>query len=216
MIISSSDEVSSLYTAGEAPLGTDSQDPFWLAAPAVQADRDHFGTPASGIETMIRSRWTESDLYVLFECPYQTLYLRPDARRDVRTCELWNWDVVELFIGDDWEHTECYKEFQLSPQGEWLDLAIDRNPPDPQRHSTWASGFGTGSSIDSARRVWHGVMRIPFAAITESAITAGKTFRANFYRMEGPPGVRKHIAWRATHSETFHVPSAFGTLVLTI
>jgi len=216
MASSRDDHFRSLYAEGDSPLDTDPQSRFWMTAPPMSANRDSFGQPLAGIETIIRSRWTKHDLFVLFECVYQTLYLRPAPKRYGKTWKLWDWDVVELFIGDDWEHTERYKEFELSPQGEWLDLAIDRTPPDLERNREWASGFETAARIDPAQGIWYGAMRIPFAAITEATIEDGKEFRANFYRIEGPPGNRKLVAWRVTHSDSFHVPGAFGNLVLTL
>jgi hypothetical protein len=216
MANSRNDNFLSLYTRDEARLDTDPQSRFWLAAPPISADRDSFGQPAAGIKTTIRSRWTERDLFVLFECVYQTLYVRPAPSRYGKTWGLWNWDVVELFIGDDWEHIERYKEFELSPQGEWLDFAIDRTPPDLEGNREWASGFETAARIDSKQGVWYGVMRVPFVAITEAAIAEGKKFRANLYRIEGPPGKRQLVAWQVPHSDNFHVPGAFGNLVLTL
>ena len=205
----------SLYATSECPLDTNPRTTFWKEAPVISADRDSFGHPVA-IATTIRSRWTDNNLFVLFECVFETLYLKPAPRRYGKTWGLWNWDVVELFIGDDWEHIEHYKEFELSPQGEWLDLAIDRTPPDLERNREWTSGFETAAQIDSSQGIWYGAMRVPFAAITETAVAEGKTFRANLYRMEGPPGRRKFVAWRETNSDNFHVPSAFGNLVLTL
>jgi len=216
MASSRNDNFLSVYTKDDARLDTDPQRRFWLAAPPLSADRDSFGQPTAGIKTTIRSRWTKQDLFVLFECVYQTLYLRPLPRRHGKTWELWNWDVVELFIGDDWEHIERYKEFELSPQGDWLDFAIDRTPPDLERNREWASGFETAARIDSTQGIWYGAMRVPFVAITEATIAEGKEFRANLYRIEGPPGKRKLVAWQATHSDDFHIPGVFGNLVLTL
>ncbi|QOY90195.1 carbohydrate-binding family 9-like protein [Paludibaculum fermentans] len=206
----------SLYAPGEALLHLDPQDPFWRKAPALHANRDPFGRLSPKLETTIRSRWTGEHLYVLFECPYQTLHLKPEPILHAKTWLLWNWDVVELFIGDDWEHIERYKEFELSPQGEWLDLAIDRNPPEIERHRAWASGMKTRAHVDEERRLWLGAMRIPFASITDAAVGPGKTFRANLYRIEGAPEERRLVAWMATGSESFHVPAAFGTLELVV
>jgi hypothetical protein len=204
----------SLYSRDEVRLDADPQSRFWLDAPPVSADHNPSGEPVPGIRTTIRSRWTDRDLFLQYECVYQTLYLKPSPQRSGKTWELWNWDVAELFIGDDWEHIERYKEFEISPQGEWVDLAIDRNPPDLSRNRDWTSGFESSARIDAARSIWYGAMRIPFAAITPSPIAAGKKFRANLYRIEGPPEKRKLLCWQPTHSHTFHVPKAYGNLVL--
>jgi hypothetical protein len=215
MANSISGDFRSVFASEETYLDTDPHSRFWLAACPVSVQRDAFGQLTPGMETSIRSRWTGQYLFVLFECPYQTLYLKPDPRHDEKTWGLWNWDVVELFIGDDWDHIERYREFELSPQGEWLDLAIDRNPPDLERNRAWTSGFSTAAWIDASAGAWYGAMRIPFEAITQAPVAEGTKFRVNFYRMEGPPGRRRHVAWRETRSDSFHVPSAFGSLMLT-
>src|SRR5579863_6772608 len=109
------DDFLSLYAADEARLDANPESPMWLASPPISVGRDPFGQPVCGIETTVRSRWTDDSLFVLFECVYQTLHLRPSPKRYGKTWELWDWDVIELFIGDDWTHIERYKEFELSP-----------------------------------------------------------------------------------------------------
>ena len=41
----------------------------------------------------------KENLYLLYVCPYEELYLKPSPVTKVETNELWNWDVAELFIG---------------------------------------------------------------------------------------------------------------------
>jgi hypothetical protein len=38
--------------------------------------------------------------------------------------------------------------------------------------------------------------------------------RLGLFRIEGPEPRRVYIAWRPTGAKTFHVPAAFGSLVL--
>ena len=61
-------------------------------------------------------------LYLLFVNYYQSLNLKPNPVTDADTPQLWNWDVSEAFIGSDFSNIKRYKEFQVSPQGEWIDL----------------------------------------------------------------------------------------------
>ena len=98
---------------------------FWKSAPAVFATNDNFGKPWTGLKTEIRSRWTKDNLYFLFICPYDELWLKPEPATGTETNKLWDWDVAEVFIGSDFEHIRRYKEFELSPQGEWVDLDIN-------------------------------------------------------------------------------------------
>ena len=57
-------------------------------------------------------------------------------------------------------------------------------------------------------------MKIPWKAIDTRDPDRGREFRVNFYRIEGPPPNRKFLAWQPTKSASYHVPEAFGRLLL--
>jgi hypothetical protein len=204
----------SKHTTGDVAPNTDPNSDFWRDAPAVFADRDSFGTAVPGHRTEVRSRWTAANLYFLFICPYEQLNLKPDPRMDVETNKLWEWDVAEAFIGSDFENIRQYKEFEVSPQGEWVDLDIDLTKPHHEGGWTWNSGFTVAARIDSARKIWYACMRIPYKAIDTRPAQAGNKLRLNLYRSQGPKGQHAAIAWQPTHKPTFHAPEAFGTLEL--
>jgi hypothetical protein len=150
----------------------------------------------------------------LYACPYEELYLKPSPNVREETNGLWNWDVAELFIGSDFHNIRLYKEFELSPQREWIDLDINLDLPDHTVGWTWNSGFEVAARIDSDAKVWYGAMRIPFSALDKRPPVAGRLFRANLFRSQGPPDRRKSISWQAPMSETFHTPERFGRLML--
>ena len=207
--------MNSLYSENAPTLSADPSAPFWAAAPRIRAQGDQYGNPVPGYELEVRSRWTKQDLYLLFICHHKTsLFLKPDPSQSTETDELWNWDVAEAFIGDDFMQIEQYKEFELSPQGEWVDLAINRLPHSTQLGRRWNSGFEVTAKADDGGNVWYGEMRIPFSSISKVAPHDGLEFRANFYQMQGKPPDRKQVAWQPTYSSTFHVPKAFGRLRL--
>lgn len=185
----------------------------WKGVAGVVADRDRFGVAVPGHRTEIRSRWTPQNLYLLFICPYEALYLHPGPSTTTETNKLWDWDVAEAFIGADFSHIKQYKEFQVSPQAEWVDLAIDRGTEPPSHDVAWNSGFEVKARLDRDRHVWYGAMRIPMAAISVTA-RPGAEARINLYRCQGPPDHRKYINWQAVKNETFHTPEAFGRLRL--
>jgi hypothetical protein len=130
------------------------------------------------------------------------------------TNELWNWDVAELFIGTDFKNIRRYKEFELSPQREWIDLDVNLDLPDHTVGWTWNSGFQVTARIDADKKIWYGAMKIPFKALDRHRPVAGRVFRANLFRSQGPPDHRKEIVWKAPMSNTFHVPEKFGQLIL--
>ena len=203
----------SFRAAADAVPSADPANAFWRDIPAIVAENDQRGRAVPGHRTEIRSRWTPNFLYFLFVCPYEQLHLKTDPRRSEETNRLWEWDVAEVFLGSNYENIRRYKEFEISPQGEWVDLDIDRDSTRPEDGWTWQSGFELKSRIDSERRTWYGEMKIPIASVDSRPAIAGREMRVNFYRAQGPPP-RKLIAWRPTNASTFHVPEAFGTLRL--
>ena len=188
--------------------------PAWRGVPGVFADRGPKGEPVSLARTEIRSRWTPGNLYFLFICPYQKLNLKPQPSQTEETNRLWNYDVAEVFVGSDFQHIERYKEFEMSPQGEWVDLDINVKAPLPEGGWRWNSGFQVKARIDEARKVWYGEMRIPLRSIDPRPPEPGRELRLNLYRCQGPEPGRHYIAWQPTHSKSFHVPEAFGRIRL--
>ena len=206
--------IDSHYAKSDFALTADPNARAWKTVTGVFAENDPHGKPVPDHRTEIRSRWTAHNIYFLFVCPYDELYLKPNPSRTAETNQLWNWDVAEVFVGSDFDHITQYKEFEISPQGEWVDLDIDREHPKPEGGWLWNSGFASKVRIDRKHKIWYGEMRIPLQAIDSRAPAAGLKMRINFYRCQGRPPNRKYIAWQPTHSNTFHVPEAFGMLRL--
>ena len=210
------DDASVLRSAGSSrdfELSTDPASEPWAKAPRVLASRNYLGEPIAGRPTEIRSRWTRDHLYLLYICPYDELNLKPDPVTSAETPRLWNWDVAEAFIGSDVGPVTRYREFQVSPQGEWVDLDIDRENPKGQGGGKWNSGFTVAARIDPQARIWYGVMKIPFASIDDRPAEKGRSLRAGLYRIAGA-APRIYYAWRPTGQTSFHVPQAFGTIRL--
>ena len=204
----------SVRAARDVALETDPGSQFWQGAIPIVLDVDKWGKIVLHHGTEVRSRWTQNNLYILFVCPYQKLNLKPNPRTKSETNKLWNWDVAEIFIGSDFRNVRRYKEFEMSPQGEWVDLDINLDLPHHEGGWIWNSGFQVVARIDREKKIWYGAMRIPFAAIDPRIPTIGTVFRANLFRIQGPPPQRKSIVWRPTMHESFHVPERFGKLEL--
>jgi hypothetical protein len=199
--------------AADFALTADPDAPNWKGIPGVIADKDRQGQPVANHRTEIRSRWTPNNLYLLYIAPYEQLYLRPNPSTDTETNKLWEWDVAEAFIGSDFKNIKQYKEFQVSPQGEWVDLHIDRGAQPPLHDVAWNSSYEVKARIDRDKRVWYGEMRIPIKAIDTRPARAGNEMRINLYRIQGPEP-RRFINWQPVNNESFHTPEAFGTLRL--
>lgn len=206
--------IESKFSEQDVAPTADPHSAFWQGVPSIFAGADTFGKPVHGHLTEIRSRWTGKNLYLLFICPYQELYLKPDPKTVAETNNLWNWDVAEAFIGSDPHNIRRYKEFEVSPQGEWVDLDIDLDKPHHEDGWIWNSGFKVAVSVDPKSKIWYACMRIPYASIDIRQPVAGNVLRVNFYRAQGPPERHMAIAWQPTHRATYHAPEAFGRLKL--
>ena len=202
------------YSTRDAPLTTNPRSAFWRGALPVYAELDTQGHPVEGYRTEVRSRWTKDYLYVLYGCPYEELNLKPSPNTAIETNQLWNWDVAEIFLGSDFQNIRRYKEFEVSPQGEWIDLDVDLALPHHEVGWTWNSGFRVTARIDRKAKIWYGAMRIPFASLDPRVPTSGNIFRANLLRSQGMPQRQKLIAWQSPMNVTFHTPERFGTLEL--
>lgn len=206
--------IQSRWADSDPRLDTDPASSFWQGSDHIYMESDAHGKPEPEYRTEIRTRWTKQNLYILFVCPYRELNLKPNPNTSVETNKLWDWDVAEAFIGADFTNIKRYKEFEISPRGEWVDLDIDLDRKNDDSGWKWNSGFEVSARIDEAAHVWYGAMRIPHAAIDDRPAAAGNTLRINFFRCQGPTATRKYLAWQAPMRDSFHTPERFGILKL--
>ena len=194
----------------------DPQSAEWGSVTGVTMTKDFFGADVAPKlkATEVRSRWTRKNLYLLFICPYTTLNVKVNPVTTEETNRLWDYDVAEAFIGSDYLKTSIYKEFQVSPRGEYVDLDINRDDPASQKGVEWQSGFVVKGRIDERNKIWYGEMRIPFKSLDVKRPRADTELRIGLYRIAGKDPDRIYVTWRPTNASTFHVPAAFGSLVL--
>ena len=200
--------------ASDVTLTADPQSAFWRDVPGIVITTDYAGKPVPNNRMQARSRWTAGHLYILFVCDYDELTLKPNPTTTEETDKLWEWDVAEAFLGSDFDDIARYKEFQVSPQGEWVDLDIDRSPQKRGAGVAWNSGFAVKARIDATRKVWYGEMKIPFDKLGVSSPAQGTKLRAGIYRCAGREPGRKLLSWQITGARNFHVPERFGILLL--
>jgi alpha-galactosidase len=160
-------------------------------------------------QTEVRLLWTPQTLYLRFECRYRELFVFPDADPDGRRFELWDRDVAEAFLQPDPSRLRYYKEFEVAPNGFWVD--IDVAPEHPL--ANLKSGLTRSVWLDEGNHTWAAELAIPIRSLTPK-FDPQAVWRANFYRVEGPKEPRAYFAWQPTNSPqpNFHVPSAFGSL----
>src|SRR5581483_3606052 len=112
LTLAADNEARSFRAQADVTPDTNPDSPFWKGVAAVIADRDQSGKPVPAHRTEIRSRWTDDNLYFLFICPYQELYLKPNGDLTKETFGLWKWDVAEAFLGTDFQNIRRYREFE--------------------------------------------------------------------------------------------------------
>ena len=200
--------------SGDATLTADPESRFWRDVPGISITTDYAGSPVPSNRMEARSRWTPENLYILFICEFDELTLKPNPTTTEETNRLWEWDVAEAFLGSDSNDIARYKEFEVSPQGEWVDLDIDRSPQKRGPGVDWNSGFEVKARIDRTTKVWYGEMKIPFKSLGVPAAASGTKLRAGIFRCAGREPSRKLMSWQITGARSFHVPERFGTLAL--
>jgi len=198
-----------------APLDSDGfpSSAAWESARPVTFDADWQGKNADPLrQTEVRVLWTPELLFLHFRCFFRTLTVFPadDPRAEPsgRLWQLWDRDVAEVFLQPDPAHPERYFEFEVSPNGLWIDLDIRPGEKlDPH------SGLKRRVSHGVCKKIWLAELAIPMRSLTPSFNPAA-TWRVNFFRCEGASEPRFYSAWRPTHTPqpNFHVPSAFGRL----
>ena len=159
-------------------------------------------------ETQVRALWTDDVLYLQFLCRYRELFVFTDSDVGGRRDQLWDRDVAEAFLQPDPSQEGYYKEFEVSPNGMWIDLDIF-----PGGRRDLESGLRRSVVIDEKKQVWSAEIALPIIALTRNFDPA-QIWRANFYRAEGRQEPRAYLAWRPTFTPqpNFHVPGRFGYL----
>ena len=202
-------EIVATFVANEIELNASYASAEWKDARAVVFCSDWQGkNPDPGRETMVRVLWSRRTLYLRFDCRYRELYLFADAGTNGRRDHLWDRDVAEAFLQPDPFRERFYKEFEVSPNGMWIDLDIS-----PKGLADLKSGLQRSVFLNEKEHTWAAELAIPLKALT-SDFDSNAVWRANFYRIEGRKEPRTYLAWQPTRTPqpNFHVPSAFGRL----
>ncbi|MBM3841184.1 MAG: hypothetical protein FJ398_25170 [Verrucomicrobia bacterium] len=189
------------------PLKGDLSHSAWQKAKVVYLEtssKDAVAQPR--FSTPVRALWSGENLYLGYECPYTEITVFDPAELAKERFGLWERDVVEAFIGADPARMDRYTEYELSPNGEKLDLSIDP----PRKDFEWSSGFECAVRVNPAAKTWTAEMRIPLKALSESRPQAGTRWRINLYRHDAAN--KAFLAWNPTLTASFHTPARYGIL----
>ena len=181
----------------------------WERAPAIHFCSDWQGKNADPErETEVRLLWNRDALYLKFVARSRSITVFEDAAASGWRDRLWERDVAEVFLQPDESDGQHYKEFEVSPNGFWIDLDIG-----PGKKRNLESGLKRRVHIDGKRKAWTAELILPMKSLTQD-FDPSKDWRVNFFRVEGPSEPRFYSAWRptGTPAPNFHVPEAFGRL----
>ncbi len=185
----------------------------WEIAAPLRFDADWQGGNADpGRETEVRLLWTADALFLRFRAKYPVITLFLDAEPNGRRDQLWDRDVAEAFLQPGPSIPGRYKEFEVSPNGYWIDLDIA-----PGEKQDLKSGLRRRVVLDETNRSWVAELAIPMNCLVARFDPTAR-WRVNFYRVEGAEEPRFYSAWRPTMTPVpnFHVPEAFGELVFAL
>lgn len=185
------------------------QQEAWNAAAPITFQADWKGENADPLrETEVRLLWTHDTLFLRFRCRYRSLTVFPDSEPGGRRYGLWDRDVAEVFLQPNPSEPHRYWEFEVSPNGMWIDLDIA-----PGQKGNPHSGMKSRVRVDEAHKTWTAEIALPMRGLTPG-FDPSATWRLNFFRVEGPSEPRFYSSWQPTRTPqpNFHVPEAFGTL----
>ncbi|MBZ5598985.1 MAG: carbohydrate-binding family 9-like protein [Acidobacteriia bacterium] len=205
----SSSEIVAAYTSREIEPDAAHPASDWQTATPVVFCSDWQGkNPDSSQETQVRILWSPRTLYLRFQCRYRELHVFADSDPNGRRDHLWDRDVAEAFLQPDPSRERYYKEFEVSPNGMWIDLEIF-----PGGLADLKSGLRRSVVLDEKFHTWAAELALPMKALTLH-FDPNSVWRANFYRVEGTKEPRTYMAWQPTGTPepNFHVPAAFGKL----
>jgi hypothetical protein len=178
-------------------------------------------------QTTARLLWSARALYVRWDVQDD----HPWATLTTRDSELWNEEVVEVFLDLDGSGTH-YAEIELSPANVLCDVRMISPWPDKRMDLGW-NAEGLESTVtwsyrsDGSVAGWTGIIAVPWTAFRTLPSAAdvsrpprpGDRWRVNLFRIERPAGPARpdeevvFAAWSPPRGDGFHDPEAFRPLV---
>lgn len=159
--------------------------------------------------------WSDTALYVRFEANQsEPLIVSEKANLTSKTRGLWDRDVCEIFLAPNKLEPRKYFEFEIAPNGEWIDLGIYQMPDKRETDWDYVSGMQSKSSIGKGK-VWMAI-KVEWKAFGKTP-KAGDVWLGNIFRCVGKDPTRGYLAWSPTMTKeaSFHVPEKFGEFEFT-
>ena len=183
----------------------------WDKAKTVLIDKYWSGENApSGRQFKAKLLWSDSAIYVRFEANQsEPLIVSETPNLTTKTKGLWDRDVCEIFLAPNAQEFRKYFEFEIAPNGEWIDLGIYQKPDERITDCDYSSGMQSKSLIEKDK-IWMAI-KIEWKAFGKVP-KAGDVWLGNIFRCVGSGETRGYLAWSPTLTKepSFHVPKKFG------
>lgn len=187
------------------------QNTNWINIPKRTSSVQNYFTKAKLL-------YSETGIYVLFSCEDKKL----TATMQSDFLDLWNEDVVEIFLQPD-EHKRAYLEYEISPLGYELPIIIYNekgklnswqpfhyDPDRKTRHATTVQGGEKKSN--SLVKSWTAEIYIPYKLmkpVLDKLPSSGTHWKGNFFRVDYD-NEKIHWSWQLTNGN-FHEYDKFGS-----
>ncbi|HEY8563218.1 MAG TPA: carbohydrate-binding family 9-like protein [Pyrinomonadaceae bacterium] len=186
----------------------------WDQAETVTVDKYWSGETAPA-ERQFKAKllWSDAAVYVRFEANQkEPLVVSEKANLTTKTRGLWDRDVCEIFFAPKRDEFRKYFEFEIAPNGEWIDLGIYQKPDERITDWDYRSGMQSKSLIEKDK-IWMAI-KIEWKAFGKTP-RAGDVWLGNIFRCIGKDPTRGYLAWSPTFTKepSFHVPEKFGEFV---
>ena len=193
---------------------SDLESSVWEKAPPVEVGRYWSGKPApESRHFKAQLLWSDAAIYVRFTARQREPVFvseRPDRTR--KSIGMWDRDVCEIFIAPDDKTPNRYFEFEVAPNGEWVDLAIEVLPEKRLTDWNFSSGMRSAARVEKDQVVM--AIRVEWKALGKTP-KPGDKWLGNLFRCVGKDPNRGYLAWQPTLTKepAFHVPTKFGEFV---
>lgn len=183
----------------------------WQKAEEITIDKYWSGENApQGRQFKAKLLWSDTALYIRFEANQnEPLVVSEKANLATKTRGLWDRDVCEIFLAPNQAGFRKYFEFEIAPNGEWIDLGIHQMSDKRETDWDYASGMKSATKVEKDK-VWM-TMKIEWKAFGKTPKTS-EIWLGNILRCIGKDPTRGYLTWQPTFTKepSFHVPEKFG------
>jgi hypothetical protein len=183
----------------------------WKAAKETLVDKYWSGENAPiGRQFKVKLLWSNTALYVRFEANQtEPLVVSEKPNLTSKTRGLWDRDVCEIFLAPNKAEFRKYFEFEIAPNGEWIDLGIYQKLDERITDWDYNSGMKSAAKIEKDKVVM--AIKTEWKAFGKTP-KAGEVWLGNVLRCVGKDATRGYLTWQPTLTKepSFHVPEKFG------